>query len=404
MSTPAYLPWLRTADTSDAPDWVQSELDSLTDLLAQSAIERDRSGGHARAEREAIRRSGLLHLTTPKSWGGEGLSWPLFYRTLRRVAEVDSALAHLYAFHHLQVATILIYGQPDQQARLLGDTVKHKLFWGNALNPSDRRATAQAVQGGYLVNGPKGYCSGSVGSDRLTLSAWHEATQSFVIAVAATDQPGIHVVPDWDAFGQKQTDSGTVNFEQVFIPESDVLLHPGQATTAWHTLRAQLAQHVLGNLYAGIAAGALREGIRFTREQARPWATSGVERSVDDPCNQLRFADLWLQVRSATLLSDAASAVLQNAFNAGPDLQAEARAEVAIAVAEAKVLSHRAATEVSARIFETLGARSTSARFGLDRFWRNARVHTLHDPVDQKLRDLGRFVFEGRAPEPTAYS
>ena len=50
------------------------------------------------------------------------------------------------------------------------------------------------------------------------------------------------------------------------------------------------------------------------------------------------------------------------------------------------------------------GARSTAAEFGLDRFWRNARVHTLHDPVDYQLRDLGRFFLDGRIPDPTAYS
>ncbi|MFX7922474.1 hypothetical protein ABTK16_19210 [Acinetobacter baumannii] len=55
-------------------------------------------------------------------------------------------------------------------------------------------------------------------------------------------------------------------------------------------------------------------------------------------------------------------------------------------------------------MFELTGARATSARYGLDRFWRNARVHTLHDPVDYKLRDLGRHALSGEWPEPTAYS
>jgi alkylation response protein AidB-like acyl-CoA dehydrogenase len=68
------------------------------------------------------------------------------------------------------------------------------------------------------------------------------------------------------------------------------------------------------------------------------------------------------------------------------------------------VLAHRAAIEVASQLFELTGARSTSARYGFDRYWRNARVHTLHDPVDYKLRDLGRHALDGRFPEPTAYS
>jgi len=384
--------------------WIWSQLDTLCQTFAATAVQRDQQGGHAAHERELIRASGLLSLTTPQALGGHGVSWQAFYRTLRQLAEVDSALAHLYAFHHLQVATILIYGQPEQQARLLRQTVEHRLFWGNALNPSDRRATVTPVAGGHLVNGPKSYCSGSVGSNRMTLSAWHEATQSFLIGVVATDAPGVHVVADWDAFGQRQTDSGTVNFEQVFIADEDVLVRPGEVTTPWMSLRSQVAQHVLGSLYAGLAVGALRAGLDFSRELARPWSASGVSRAVDDPYTQQRYAELWLQVKAASAVSDAAAGAIDRAFAQGTRLDATTRGDVAIAVAEAKVLSHRAAMEVTSRFFELTGARSTSSGLGLDRFWRNARVHTLHDPVDYKLRDIGRFLLEGRHPEPTAYS
>jgi len=77
---------------------------------------------------------------------------------------------------------------------------------------------------------------------------------------------------------------------------------------------------------------------------------------------------------------------------------------VAVAGAEAKVLAHRAGLAVTSQLFELTGARSTSERLGLDRFWRNVRVHTLHDPVDYKLRDLGRHRLDGRVPDPTPYS
>ena len=62
------------------------------------------------------------------------------------------------------------------------------------------------------------------------------------------------------------------------------------------------------------------------------------------------------------------------------------------------------ALEVSGRIFEVTGARSTAASEGLDRFWRNVRTHTLHDPVAYKRREVGRWVLEGELPEPTWYS
>ncbi|WP_198664433.1 hypothetical protein [Jiangella endophytica] len=35
---------------------------------------------------------------------------------------------------------------------------------------------------------------------------------------------------------------------------------------------------------------------------------------------------------------------------------------------------------------------------GLDRRWRNARTHTLHDPATWKLKHLGRWIVDGAEP------
>jgi len=247
-----------------------AEIEQLTEALAQAlaatAVERDRAGGHAGTERELIRASGLLQLTIPREHGGWGQSWPTFYAGLRRLAQVDSALAHVYAFHHLQVATILLYGTPEQHASLLRPTIEQRLFWGNALNPNDKRALATEDGAGWRISGPKSYCSGSVGCDRLTFSAWHEPTSSLLIGALPSDRAGVAIHSDWDAFGQKQTDSGTVTFDRVRLDRHEVLVRPGTLPTPRATLRPQLAQLILVNLYVGIARGALEQGLRYTRE------------------------------------------------------------------------------------------------------------------------------------------
>ncbi|CAN7276527.1 acyl-CoA dehydrogenase family protein [Rhizobacter sp. LjRoot28] len=379
-------------------------VETLAQQLAATAVERDRAGGHAARERDLIRQSGLLTLTIPVAHGGQGGDWSSMYRVMRRLAEVDSALAHLFGFHHLQLAGVRLYGTPEQQASLLRDTVVQGWFWGNALNPLDRRLRATAVDGGYLLQGVKSFASGSVGSDQLTISAWHEPTQSLLIGVVPTHREGVRVQADWDAFGQKQTDSGSVTFDDVLIADHEVLQAPGTPPSPKATLRSQVAQLVLANLYLGIGLGAFNEARRYSREEARPWFAAQVDRAVDDPFVQRRYADLWLLLRPAAALADSAGALLDQAFRRGDALSDAERGEVAIAVAEAKVLAHRAGLEVSSQLFELTGARSTSARHGFDRFWRNVRVHTLHDPVDYKLRDIGRHVLTGAWPEPTAYS
>ena len=154
--------------------------DALARLLATTAVARDRAGGHAPEAREQIRASGLLALTIPTEFGGAGADWPTFYATLRRLATADSALAHLFGFHHLQMATLLLYGTNAQQERQFGDTVSQRLFWGNALNPLDQRTVATEAPDGWIFNGLKSFASGSVGSHRMVVSGWHRDTQSLV--------------------------------------------------------------------------------------------------------------------------------------------------------------------------------------------------------------------------------
>jgi alkylation response protein AidB-like acyl-CoA dehydrogenase len=379
---------------------------TLAARLAQTAVERDRAGGHAAREREWIRASNLLALAVPREFGGHGASWSTALDVVRIVARADSALAHLLGFHYLQLAGIRLLGNARQRQRLLADSVVEDRFWGNATNPLDRRLVATPTAGGYVLNGIKSYASGAVGSDWLTISAWDPLAQAPLVAVLPTGQPGVTVQADWDAFGQRQTDSGNVRFADVLLPQENVLQPAGQAPALRATLRTQVAQLVLANLYLGIAEGALEAARGYVRDEASPWFASSPEvvAAADDPYVQHRFGQFWVLVRPAQALADAAAARLDAEFARGASLDAAERGQVAVAVAEAKVLAHRAAIGIGSELFELTGAHSTSARYGFDRFWRNARVHTLHDPVDYKLRDLGRYALDGRVPEPTPYS
>ncbi|MCA6215998.1 acyl-CoA dehydrogenase family protein [Ideonella sp. B7] len=386
---------------------VQAVTAQLAERLAATAVARDRRGGHAAAERDAIRNSGLLGLVIPKDAGGLGAAWSTQYQVLRRLAQVDSALTHVYAFHNLQIATIQLWGSAAQQADLLPRTLREHWFWGNALNPRDTRLKATRVEGGWVLNGVKSYASGSVGSDRLVLSAVEvqpDGSERQLVGHVATRAAGVQVQEDWDSFGQRQTDSGTVTFEQVPLPDAAVFQRPGETPTPQATLRTVLAQLILTNLYLGLAQGAYQQALGYLRERTRPWPNGNAAQAIEEPLLAHRWAELWLKIRAAELATDAAQQAADVALARGAALTAEERGAVAIAAAEAKVLAHRAGVDVSSEVFELTGPGATQGGLGLDRFWRNVRVHTLHDPVDLKLRDIGHFHLQGRVPAPTSYT
>ena len=384
----------------------QDDLAPVLESLRATAVARDQAGGHAAEAKEALRAAGLLRQAIPTDFGGEGQDWTAVFDTVRRVAEVDSALAHVLAFHHLQVATVLVYGTPAQQARWLVPTAREGLWWGNAMNPLDQRLVAEAAGdgngesggGGYLLTGSKGFCSGTRGSTYMTLSAALPGSPTPLLAVVATQQDGLRVAEDWNPIGQRQTDSGSVHFARVPVAAADVLRRPGEPPQLRHSVRTCLGQLVLVHLYLGLAAGALAEARRHTLQHARPWLYAGVEKAADDPYRLQRLGEMHLQVQTAAVMSERAVQRMDALWRRGAAVTAEQRRDTAVAIAEAKVLAHRASLAVSQDLFEVAGARATDAALGLDRFWRNARTHTLHDPVDYKLRRLGSWALHQEFP------
>lgn len=378
----------------------------VAQALASTAVERDEHGGTAKAERDLLRRSGLLTLSIPKEHGGLGVNWRDTLEVVREFARVDSSLAHLFAFHHLLLATTRLFGQPSQWRAWHEETVAQQWFWGNALNPLDKSTLAMPADNsgqGYLFNGRKSFCSGASDSDMLVASALNPEGR-LLIGVLPTGRPGIKVLHDWNNIGQRQTDSGSVLFDDVAVAQEELLTDPGPLSSPYACLRPLLAQLILANIYLGLGEGALQEARAFTLAQGRPWLTSPAAQAHDDLYVLGHYGDFWLALQGARALSDQAATAFDKAWQRGPDLTAQERGEVAIAVAAAKVSTTRASLEVAHRMFEVTGARATTATLRLDRYWRNLRVHTLHDPVDYKVRELGDFALNERHPTPSFYA
>ncbi|MGF6733094.1 alkylation response protein AidB-like acyl-CoA dehydrogenase [Paraburkholderia youngii] len=378
------------------------DLTTLLAALRASAAQRDREGGHAAQQKQWIADAGLLTLAVPREFGGAGARWSAIYDVVRELARVDSALAHLVGFTCLQVVSIDLWGNSRQREKYLRGTVEHRWWWGNAVNPLDTRLIATSTHdGGYLLDGQKGFCSGTRGSQMMTVSAHDPSTGKPVFAAVPTTREGITVHDDWDPIGQRQTDSGSVSFARVRVEPHEVLERPD---TPYASLRTLISQQVLTNLFVGIAQGALEEARAYVHEHGRPWIASGVAKATDDPYLIQRFGEMHIQTVSAGALAARAANALDEAWQQRATLDAESRARVALATSEAKIVAHRAALDIGEKLFDACGARATHAPLALDRFWRNARVHTLHDPLDYRVRDVGRYALSGTLPEVSLYT
>ena len=373
--------------------------------FAETAAERDLRGGTPKAERDALRHSGLLALSIPRQYGGLGANWSETLQIVREFARVDSSIAHVYGFQHLMLATVRLFARPDQWEPWFEQTARNDWFWGNALNPLDTRTVSKKLDGWREFSGRKSFCSGSADSEMLIASALDESTSGkLLIAAIPSGRTGITLLGDWDNMGQRQTDSGSVTFERVRVEENELLLDPGPLSTPFACLRPLIAQLTFANLFLGIAEGAFAEARNYTLKEARLWSKSQASQASQDPYTLRHYGEFWVGLESVRLLTERANALLDEAWRKDHKLSAEERGHLAVAIATAKVAATRTGLDLTSRLFEVTGARATHAALRLDRHWRNLRTQTLHDPVDYKLHELGDWALNQSLPTPSFYS
>jgi alkylation response protein AidB-like acyl-CoA dehydrogenase len=389
-------------------DLERAEVFRIADRLAEqfrlTAPERDLRGGSPQHERKLIRDSGLLRYWIPKGLGGLGGNWPDLYQIIRTFARVDSSIAQVFAFQFLMLASIRLYGNQFQSETLLRETAERNWWWGNALNPLDKRTVATRHGNHYLFHGQKSFCSGALHSDRLIVSGLDSQTGKLLIAAVDTARDGIHLFDDWDNFGQRQSDSGSADFNNVRVENCELLMDPGPLSSPFSALRSLVAQLIFTNIYLGLAEGAVAEAVNYTRESGRVWSGSLASNVEDDPYVLLHYGQLHAGLQATRVLTDNAALMLDAAWAKGLALTEEERGEVALAVFTAKVNATQSGLDATSKIFELTGPRATTARLRLDRYWRNLRVYSLHDPVDYKYQELGNWVLNKRYPKPGFYS
>lgn len=214
----------------------------------------------------------------------------------------------------------------------------------------------------------------------------------------------MQVLDDWDAMGQRQTCSGTVRFDRVELQPEEVLVTPYKGQDAFASLVPPLSQSILANIFAGVAAGALADARAYTLTTGRAWYTSGYDKASEEPSILRQYGELWTKYQAALSLVEKAALELDKAWEKDRELTARERGDLAVLVAAANIAAGEAALEITSRIFEIMGARSTYSKYNFDRHWRNVRTHTLHNPAEFKLRNIGGWYVNGRPPEPGYYS
>jgi SfnB family sulfur acquisition oxidoreductase len=392
-------------ETTEAAHVIGSDaeaLDVARDIaarLATGAIERDRERRLPHAEIDWFSQSGLWGITVPKAYGGAGASYVTLTEVVKRISAADPSLGQLPQNHFGLVDVIALTGTDAQKRFFFGEILKGRRF-GNGFsekgtrNVLDLKTTVTRDGDDYRVDGVKFYSTGALFAHYVPVLGLDEHRKGW-LAYIPKETPGLSVIDDWSGFGQRTTASGTVRLDAVRVPASHVF--PAHQVSDQPTLNGPISQIIQAAIDAGIAHAALDDTLGFVRERSRPWIDSGVERASDDPLTIRETGRLFIQLHAADALLERAARTL-DALAAQPALDEDDVARASVAVGEAKVLTTEIALLASEKLLELAGTQATLAEHGLDRHWRNARTHTLHDPVRWKYHLVGNYYLNGVKP------
>jgi SfnB family sulfur acquisition oxidoreductase len=374
--------------------------DLAEDFKRDSAL-RDRERRLPHPELEAFSRSGLWGISVPREYGGAGVSNVTLAKVIALIAQADGSLGQIPQNHFYALEVLRVNGSEAQKKRLYAEVLAGQRF-GNALaelgtkTAHDRttRLTRDVQPGrdGYRINGRKFYSTGAIYAQRIPTSVVDEhGVQQ--LAFVPRDSQGLNVIDDWSGFGQRTTGSGSVVFEEVFVAAEDVI--PFQSAFERPTTVGPLAQILHAAIDTGIARAAYEDALHFVRTKTRPWIDSGNDKATEDPLTLKSFGHLSIRLHATEALLERSGEFL-DAAQAEPN--AETVAAASIAVAEARAISTEISLAAGSTLFELAGSQATLAEHGLDRHWRNARVHTLHDPVRWKYHAVGNYYLNETNP------
>ncbi|MEI2297387.1 SfnB family sulfur acquisition oxidoreductase [Ensifer sp. MJa1] len=365
--------------------------------FARNASERDTDRILPFDELDALAQSGLLAITVPPEYDGIDVSNAVLADITAILSEADSSIGQIPQNHFYILEALRTDGTEEQKAFFYERALAGDRF-GNALSERGTKtvgdyATRLTPDGlGFRLNGRKFYSTGVLFAEWVVVFALDpddKLTMSFV----PRDAEGLQIIDDWDGFGQRTTGSGTTVLQNVYVTADAVVRHHRGFERP--TTIGSVGQIIHAGIDLGIARAAFAETLDFVRNHARAWMDSGVERAADDPLTIARIGQLAIRLEAAAATVDRAGRKVDIAQVNGTE---QSVIEATLAVAAAKVLTTEIALEASNTLFELAGTASTRIGLNLDRHWRNARTHTLHDPVRWKHHVVGNYHLNGVKP------
>ena len=346
---------------------------------------------------------GLGGIRIPKQYGGAFVSNKTLVHAFRILSKADANVGQIPQNQFGLLNFINITGSDAQKQFIYTEILAGKRIanGGPEKNSKDTKSIQTKLtleNGQYFLNGEKFYSTGTSFADWLAIRALHPEGYT-VLVIIDRNAEGVEVINDWNGFGQRTTASGTVKLHNVVVDSA--LFFDERIIADNPNVRGAYSQLLQVAIDVGIAEAAFDDTLSSIRK-ARPIIDAGVEKASEEHYTLQEVGKLNILLDAAILLLDDAAEYLDELDQIAA-ISAEQAAHASILVAEAKIYANDAALHISEKLLELGGSRASLSQHNLDQHWRNARVHTLHDPVRWKFHAIGDYYLNGTYPARHAW-
>jgi acyl-CoA dehydrogenase family member 9 len=331
---------------------------------------------------EGLRALGCFGLLVPKAHGGLGLGATGYARVLQEIACLDASVGLTLGAHLMRgVRGLMLFGTEAQQRRYLARMATGEVIGAFALTEVNAGSDAAEMQtraepqpdGSFVLNGTKVWVTNGGIADLFVVfartSAAEEGVKPRITAFLVDRGPGVTVGSSERKLGVRGASTTEVKLRNVRLPAESVLGDVGRGF--------KVAVQLMDGGRLGLAAscmGACRRVIKMSVERCqqrrafgRPIGEFGL---VKDKIADM-MADTWM-LECMTYLTTG--------------LVDQGAADHSVESAICKVYGSEACWRVVNRGLDIAAGVGYSAAYPLERYLRDARVHSVYEGTNEILR------------------
>jgi acyl-CoA dehydrogenase len=321
---------------------------------------------------------GLMNTHLPEEYGGPGLDYLTGVVIEEEIGWGCSGIGTSLSCNGLATAPILLGGSEEVKKKYLGMLSEAPKLASFCLTEPDAgsdvsgmRTTAVKKGNQWVINGTKCFITNGGHADYYTVyaktdkEAGHRGISAFVVD---RNLDGVTVDKKEDKLGQRASNTATISFNDVAIPEGNLLAEENKGF--------KLAMMTLDRTRPGVAAmavGIARAAFEFARDYSKERVQFGVPIAMHQAI-QFMIADMATKIEAARLLTWQGAAMLdQGQRNT-------------LASSHAKRFAADSAMEITVDAVQVYGGYGFIKEYPVEKLMRDAKIMQLYEGTSQIQR------------------